>query len=1450
MFVNEELQEHLETSSTVRINSAVFAEWNMNVATNILQIGNYRYRPNDTEDTRYNFIPNSFSLNDEGRFYTGATDADIVIDGGVTDLDIPRTFLSKKQKENLLYSLEDCFGRHRPRSGINKLRYFDDKFSHFSNIDMAQRPRYYISDRDDNFKYWTSYRTEDGVERGIANQTISGIHYIEDAAPYVVYEEAVPANRIVVKMQTNVGTLDLGPFSGPEGFFQDPFFGPEQQTTPSRWKIQYLVNDSWIDAVSFTENSIRKDGSGVVGSDGYVELAYGLIIPEQYQDIFYFVQEISSTELLPDVDDLPDGYAYLVKTSTDSVGTYFLALEGNYVSFLPAYGWYLNEEDVTQTTAFATELTELKKFISPLDGKEVFREFVYVKGLRVVVETMNVFDSTLDLIELSPRLAVDLSDKTLDFSLSKNASDLGVGGLPVSQLLASTGTVSLFDYDQAFFSRNEKSIISKYTAQNIQFKFFEKIVNVNNKDYYVPIKTMYSEGFPETQSSNRNVSIDLRDLFYYFEAQTAPQLLIPNASVSYAVSLLLDAIGFSNYVFKRIEEESEPEIPFFFVEPDRNVAEVLNDIALSTQMTMFFDEFNNFVMMSKDYVMPTEGQRDVDIVLYGSKDFSKNGIVKNKKQQDVLANIIDIATEENQVFNNGTISYTTRYLQRSYGSIQQASLIDREKTWIYKPVLLWEVAPTEQTKPINDEVGDQSAYVLGAIPLNSDLNANLPFVQNSRIVNNVIDLGDGIYWITRYNGYFYANGEIIKYDAVQFSIPGLSLALPNDPNIEGDNVWISSAQEYSRYFSKIPFNGKIYPTGLVRIYAEPNFETFEGFTSFQNGAVAKHGRGQFDTAIIEHKAGLDSYWSDNNNVRGCRMDFRFLADEQKELPETRIGPSGIDNARARDTLRTGTIKNFLATQTIEETEKELRYPATVQSSAFVFNGSSFGTAETPLNFISYVHKPLDNRFVHFGTRMRIIGKVENNEFRGQSPFGSFTYFNPRDARPDQSSTIAGASGGLAVMINPETNNGYYFELIALTENDPEGYQDQGIYNMLFYKIKQRVPGEIGESEENGDDETLAIPIKLWGGIGNILVDDGRFTGQSRIIAESNQTVYDVAVEYENIGESRRFYLYVNNIIVGIVDDDDPLPVYNNMALFVRGTTECMFENIYALTNNYSQNTTFALETPVSAAFDVADLSANSSFQKYTLSGLVQATYLSGIGPAEPPKYSIYYEEFGTIMREAAYFDVRYDKAYPALYAMLSPTFNRLKGYTVSNFFAGAYKAQFLIFNATDTALSLDATSGNYLRIQGVTFTQESTNELSVDDYFEKYSNPSTLKKEGAEFVSSPLKIKEDYFDIKLSRLTHGNSAFSLETPYIQSQDAADNLMGWMIQKIMKPRRSLGLKIFANPMIQLGDIVKINYKNNEGFDEVAKDNERFVVYHIDYKRSGSGPDMTLYLSEVI
>jgi hypothetical protein len=1527
MFRNEELEEHLQTSSTIRLQSAVIAEWNMNIAENIAQVGNYRYRPNNPEIPRYNDIAQSFSFDDnESLFYTGATDADTVIDGGFENDGTPIAFVSKKQKEKMLFSLEDCFGRFRPRSGINKLRYFDNKFSHHDTLNLARRPRYYMSDKNDTYKYWSSYRTEDGIERGIANQTINSKYYIEDAAPYVVYENEVPANRIVVKMQTNVGSIDLGPFTNSTGTYDDPLFGDNNKTTPVIWRIQYLKGDNWVDAAAFNENSVRRNGQPIVGSDGYVELYYGLLIPDDYYDTFRFEKVFSSATLLPDASEVLSGTSFLIRSSDSDRGTLYISDGSEYVTIAADYGWSILDE-VTRAVSFVTDLTSPPKFNSSNSFGTVYREFEYVRGLRVVVETMNVFDSTFDLIELSPRLAVDLSDKVTSFSIKKSASDLGVSGLPVGQLLASTGSLDIFDFDQAFFKENTNSIIKDYTSQNIQIKLYEIVIDVNGLDLFVPIKTMYSEGFPSISNSDRSVSLSLRDLFFYFESTIAPQMLIQEASLGYAVSLLLDSVGFSNYVFLRNEGESEDVIPYFYMEPDKSVAEVLNNIARSTQSAMFFDEYNNFVVMSKGYMMPSPEERETDIILYGTKDFSDTGVRKNEKIGEGLTNIVSISAQDNEIFNDGTITYSTRYIQRSYSSIRQASLLDRDKTWIYKPALLWEVAPTDNTKSVNEEVGQQSAYVLSAIPLNSDLSSQVPNVVDNVLQDNIMDFGEGIYWLTRYNGYFYANGEIIKYDAVQYSIPGLSETEQDFEN--GDNVWISSVKEYQRYFSKIPFNGKIYPTGLVRIYSEPNYEIADGKQRLSNGEVAKHGRGQFGTEIVEHQAGLSDYWTNNENIRGLDMESNYLfgniesnkiisdvqlfsnspvavfevpdaslanvgeyvekyfenesliASENENyiqpntrvvsidlenqrittdkpvlsvsetnpisainlivrVPETEVGPAGVSNQRAVDTTRSGVIKNFFANQNIDEISKIPNYPATIQSSALVMSGD---TSQNSTDFMSYVYKPLDNKFRHFGTRMRIVGRLENSDIRAQSPNGASTYFTVKNTRTDQETTISGGSGGIGVLLNPETNNGYYFEIAALTASNINDYgAEESVNNVFFYKV--------GRNSNANSDSDKAIPLRLYSGIANILVDDGKFVGQSRMVNEENTTVYDLAVEYEEIGEAKRFYLYINNVIVGIVDDPDPLPTYNNMAIFVRGSAQCMFENVYALTENYSQNTSFAIEAPVRAAFGDEELNANKSFRKYAVSGLIQSTYLSGVSANEPPKYNIYFEEFGTIMREAAYFDVRYDKAYPALSAKISPTFNRIKGYTVSGFTAGSYGAEFLVFNNTDTALALDSTSGNYLRIQGVTFTQQSDNELSVDEYFDRIGNLSDPEFIGDQLVRSPEVAREKYRDIKLSRLTQGRSSFSIDATYIQSQDTADSLMTWLTEKIMQPRKSVGVEVFGLPILQLGDIVQIKYTNENGVDEIAPESSRFVVYYMDYDRKENGPSMNVYLSEVL
>ena len=131
MFVNAALKNHIETSSTIETRATILAEWNMNVPDNIFKLGNYRNR-----DTKKASL--SFDKDDIANLYTGATDADIVVDNGYDNEDQPSLFSKTKEQYNMLYSLEDCIKPFRPRSGINKAFYIPGRYLHNFNTNLIE----------------------------------------------------------------------------------------------------------------------------------------------------------------------------------------------------------------------------------------------------------------------------------------------------------------------------------------------------------------------------------------------------------------------------------------------------------------------------------------------------------------------------------------------------------------------------------------------------------------------------------------------------------------------------------------------------------------------------------------------------------------------------------------------------------------------------------------------------------------------------------------------------------------------------------------------------------------------------------------------------------------------------------------------------------------------------------------------------------------------------------------------------------------------------------------------------------------------------------------------------------------------------------------------------------------------------------------------------------------
>ena len=1527
-----DLDTFVKVSNTLEIESLIIAEWNMNDFAELYDYGSYRFRPSASASQFFR-LPLNYDNLDTGSFYRDSEKSFFTFSNFVTDTDEPVLFQSEEVDRSLYFDLKECFNSPRPRSGINKVLYFQDKY--IDDVRSARRPRYYMSSRYDNFKYWSSYRTqvenEEVVELGvstIANPTgfTNDIGYfIDDTAPFVVYKDAVPTNRIVVKMQTNLAdsTSEISIRNASDETIIDPLQDRSRSSIPQRWRIEYLDElNNWVTAATFNENSVRRDGTEIIKWDGYVELYYGLRIPEEYKESFNFIDYIDNESSLPFTNNR-NGDAYIIGSTESSPGTLYIwnSQSLNWTQEAVQYQFSLLEDDDTKRLGIVTDLTD-PLYFRDTDNNIVYRQISMIKGLRVSVETMIAPETAFDLIELSPRLTADISRYVSDYSFSKSMAN-NQSGVPVGELLASNGSLSILNDDGAFTEANifryesdsgisvtprTGSLIARYLKPNIKFTFYEAVLNVNGYDKFVPMKTMYAEEFSPSSGGSSVVSIPIRDLFYRIEEYNAPSMFLTNTTLTSAVAMLLDNIGFSNYIFKGFDkiiqsdgqtiypdeypptpsdlvtiggnpyfdqatgklipleeawdqywEENggkekqqeylsrfkDPVIPYFFVSPDSSTAQVLADLALSCQAAMFFDEYNNLVVMPKEYILPEKNERITDVTLYGQT------VLNESNQVISLPNIQEINNYQTKIINDGVIQYNIRYIQRSVSSFSQLTTpqLDEDRTYGYLPVLLWEVGNNQETKTVNEQNKESSAYSLGAAVLNTSLSASVPYVENNEIKNNIIDLGENVYWLPRFQSYLFANGEIIRYDAIEYEVSGTG------------KRWITSNLEYQRYFASLPFNGKIYPTGNVRIFVEPyyveyenapNVEGLQTNVTYKNGEVKRHGRGQFGTEIVDHPAGLPEYWSSDDNVRGLQMDSSYIFSTRptnkitypSNLTNTTT-PVGQNNTLAKKSDRTGIIKNlFNKNYPTDDVVRTLRVTqsGTIQASALSFFGPlEMDSGITKRDFVSYVYKNLNSAFKHFGTRMRIIGRLTSND-KIQSPTNSTTYFNVQPNSSADSVNIDGGSGGIAVGINPETNHGYYFEICSLTKdnleeyftiNEDTGQQESVLHNLIFYKIMR-----------SGDK---AIPVKLWGGLAKVIVDEGYFVGMDRVNADENLTVYDLAVEYENVGNVRRFYLYVNNAQIATVEDSNPLPEYSNLALFVRGSSQCMFENVYALQNIVAKNTGTTVVDQISDAFAIDKINSSDSIMKYNVSGFIRSSYLTNISTQHEPKFKIYFEEFGTILRECQYFNIRYDQAYPALIAQIAETFGQDRGYSVSGFYAGSYGAEFLIFNNTDRFLILDETTGRYLRIIGVTFTQDVTEELTVDDFFNqrsKLSDPFVVD----NTIRSPIVADKIFEDIKSSRKKYGKKDFNLNPIYIQTQDDANDLMEWLINKTLVPKSSLMVSTFGMPQIQLGDILTIDYDMPEGVKFVETD-KQFVVYSIDHARDPNGMSISLGLMEI-
>lgn len=209
----------------------------------------------------------------------------------------------------------------------------------------------------------------------------------------------------------------------------------------------------------------------------------------------------------------------------------------------------------------------------------------------------------LRLIELSPRLELDLSDYVRSINVKKDITSSNETGLPFSYINSNSGTIELANipvyqtnnsYGTTVFENESKnSAFNNLMRQGVKFTAMLKPSSYENTlKETVPLFVMYSDSW--NINDIESVSVELFDVSKLFMmGSESMHFFSKNAEVFDVVRKLLDYSGFSDYDYNGLYNISSNVAPTtaFWTDEQKTVFQNLQEFLLPQQFAAYIDEY-------------------------------------------------------------------------------------------------------------------------------------------------------------------------------------------------------------------------------------------------------------------------------------------------------------------------------------------------------------------------------------------------------------------------------------------------------------------------------------------------------------------------------------------------------------------------------------------------------------------------------------------------------------------------------------------------------------------------------------------------------------------------------------------------------------------------------------------------------------------------------------------
>jgi hypothetical protein len=1095
--------------------------------------------------------------------------------------------------------------------------------------------------------------------------------------------------------------------------------------------------------------------------------------------------------------------AWVTAVDTTASATSTFGQDGKIEISYDGNNWYFVNELNTQS--YLTEFTDSTT------------QAVTMRGVRFLVSGMSTAFTPLELIEISPRLVVNMTNHVMSFSLNSSIGDSQYG-LPLGSIVSSSGNVTLSNEDRVFDKMNPDSIFTyvkdstpeNYELEtmlraNVKFVFYQILFN-NSNEYAVPIKTMYSTEW--TQDSQFTTSVNLEDYIKFFRETQAPNLLIgyknPLKS-SLAIRMLLDNIGYNKFSFET-KDSIDPEMNFFYCSNDVTVAEALNDIATSSQLSMFMDADNNFVVMTKDRISSRTAfdRNSAEIQgknywLIGNSPSSTDSEYSYINEK--FSNIESISETAIPPITDGTVQYKIVNIKKDVPASVLISNVEEASNnpanvlteLSYVPSPLWDVTQSDSSQSVLLAAILEEGMSATGRPIKALSGKTIPAVNEEEAVRKsfsttyqnpgytdkdlLINIENNSAFLflqaNKYEGYVYINNEIIRYNGIFVKV--------TEPTKTYSRIFFNQ-DEYESLKSTMPSGSKMLPLALIvymnfKIVGKPSL-TDKNFKY----TIVSDGRAQNGTSAQKHIA---------------RSATTFNDDWQKM--STLILDKGLND-----------LKNTKASISYSINKKQAGY-AKISGPSSLKKLNEKPNVKVP----SLLIRDYGQRFIHgysnrlesipekIGTRMRLVMK-------------------DADPKKDTSSHIAGIAMHLTDSGNSSDGkymSGYFLEVSPSSdgEDDP----------VIKGKPKPPRNGNVRLYRMTTTATTTECFVL---GVGKANISTTTFVGNIAKEAKSLQdgvtaTIFDLDLQCKvinkktnNVTKKTTFdlefsvYWQGERLFKVIEPNKSRLPRTNRIGMFVRDDSQAIYDYIYA----YSSATN----------------KIDSPFEDYL--GDKQISVGKGVrlaSVASQNNKDLYFEDFATMVREIKKFDVKFD----------APTFNSAildfssinSDYLVKNYSPNSFGAKFWVYNTSNADIILGEESLTPLFISGIKLDYVADGDVSLKKYIEDLED-------------------NNEYDILQDRLyqnkqMYGDIAVNIASEYIATERQANKMMQWIVRNASQERKELSVSAFCNPLLELGDKVGVFY-SDAGYSISDIGDKTYVVAEINTEVAESGPTTSITLRE--